>query len=376
MDSKIDQLLVIVGLVLGQFLGIFLHECGHLLAALGAGWKPLVFRVGTGPRATVWKAGDFHVQLGAFPFGGLVHACAGSPFRFRSKWFLFAMAGPAATLGVAWWMWRLFNNASLLEGIPDWAKVALPMVLLMQTIMFLNSLFPHNAKLDGIEYPSDGKQAWMSLTTRASEIPSKVFGHQIAKAEIYMARGETERAKEVVIQAAAGGIIADFTPLTVRIVLIHWLLKFGRRAEADGEMEKVLAQTEELMVTRGHALDALACIPLFFGHQELSQQAMAYIEQAIEEEPQGISYRGTKGSLLVEAGQDQEGLAMLEEVLAETGSEHDRAICSYYIALAKCRLGDFNEARRLLLAATQKYPKCVVRSKVTKLFWNDPVDPS
>jgi hypothetical protein len=56
-------------------------------------------------------------------------------------------------------------------------------------------------------------------------------------------------------------------------------------------------------------------------------------------------------------------------VMAHTESRNDIAICTYYMALAYWELGQRQEGRRLLDKATDEHPKCVVKDRVTSLFW-------
>ena len=62
---------------------------------------------------------------------------------------------------------------------------------------------------------------------------------------------------------------------------------------------------------------------------------------------------------------------MLLEVMAHTTEENDRAICSYYIALATRETASWHEGRQLLEKAIKQYPEHVVRSRVYHLFWNN-----
>jgi hypothetical protein len=98
----------------------------------------------------------------------------------------------------------------------------------------------------------------------------------------------------------------------------------------------------------------------------LRKRALDYIEEAIREDPSAITLKGTKGSLLVEEGKYGEGLQLLQEVMAHTTAENDRAVCSYYIALAMLETGRGEKGRELLEKAVQQYPVCAVRQQVTR----------
>jgi tetratricopeptide (TPR) repeat protein len=112
------------------------------------------------------------------------------------------------------------------------------------------------------------------------------------------------------------------------------------------------------------ALDSLACIPVYGGPAELLDDALAWIERALAEKPDMITLKGTKGSLLFEKGNVEEGLRLLEEVLEKTGSDGDRAICKYYMALHHHRRSELQLAYRWLREAQEIGLQSPVKSRV------------
>src|SRR3954462_12397493 len=88
-------------LLLAFFLAIpacvFIHELGHLLAALMVGWRPLSLQVGTGPNRTVLRWGEFQLIVGVNLFSGLARARAREFRHFKGAGMWFALGGPLAT---------------------------------------------------------------------------------------------------------------------------------------------------------------------------------------------------------------------------------------------------------------------------------------
>jgi hypothetical protein len=353
--------------VIGYYPCIFLHEMGHLGAALLSGWTPLVFRCGTGRRVTALKIGDLHFQFGLRPDGGLVHAVANSAAGFRMKWLFFTLGGPAVTVGTICGLWELLQFVLRSATTPEWIPIAIGTLALMQAILLIITVIPHMTKVDELEFPNDGMQVFQSITGSAKAMAEHYFNHQVFKGQIYLERGDQKRAQEVLERVCRDRGMDTMTRCTTWIQL---LLEQGRSDEANLAMTSAADNWQPLGKTRGEVLDGLACLPLFYGSRELTEQAMNYIDEAILEEPESITFKGTKGSLLVESGKSEEGLKLLTEVLKHTKSENDMAICSYYIALAHSKLGDFEKGFKLLKEASLKYPECVVRPRVTKSFWD------
>lgn len=363
MGDDVQLSLALLAIVASMYLGIFLHECGHLFAALLVGWKPVTFSVGTGRRITVFRHGDFQVQLGWLPGGGAVSAPAETASWFRFKWFVFSISGPVFTLaGIGTIGYLLHRNWDSPSVLP-WAHAVVPIVLGMQTGMFFGAIFPRKVRVYGREYASDGLQAWYSLSLPAQKITRQVTENQTARIAIYLERGEEARAMKMLETLARN---AEWQPLQMRMLWIHWLFKQGKSAEAEAAIEALQGDAGVLGISRSEVLDGLACLPLFYGHSHLRERALGYVDEAIRENPSAITLKGTKGSLLVEEGRYHEGLELLEEVMTHTKADNDRAIASYYIALATLETGRWEKGRELLERAVKRYPDCVVRPHVTQ----------
>lgn len=352
----------------GWYVGIFLHECGHLLAALLIGWEPLSFRVGTGPTAAAFRRGDLHVKLGWWPNGGLVTATTKTASRYRFKWFVFAISGPLVNFAIAWGIWQVLKQVDINSHFSPWTYWLLEIFLATQAVLFFGTICPGTARVYGRKYASDGLQALQSLSMSRKKLARRVAEHRTGRISVYLERGEEERAMKALEEISVEG---GWQPLFMRTTWIHWLLAHGKRAQADTAMEALLGEADTLGFPRCEVLDGLACLPLFYGHSHLRGRAMGYIDEAIRENPSMITLKGTKGSLLVEEGKYQEGLAMLQEVMAHTATDDDRAICSYYIALATRETNGLQEGRQLLEKAIKQYPECIARPRVYQLFWNN-----
>lgn len=113
-------------------------------------------------------------------------------------------------------------------------------------------------------------------------------------------------------------------------------------------------------------LDCLASIPVFGDHPEILSSAMRCIDEAIQLEPQTITFKGTKASLLIEQRSVDDGIAMLKEVEIHSQSETDQGICSFYLAYALSKSGNQAGASEQLRLSKEKYPRCLVAAKIER----------
>ena len=110
--------------------------------------------------------------------------------------------------------------------------------------------------------------------------------------------------------------------------------------------ETVLAQTTST-AERVELLDGFASLPLLrAGTRALLPDAQRWCAEAVILAPDQPTLRGTQGSLLVEQDECAAAWPILLEVFARTGSEQDRGICAFYLALAAQRLGHADDLNR------------------------------
>jgi tetratricopeptide (TPR) repeat protein len=144
---------------------------------------------------------------------------------------------------------------------------------------------------------------------------------------------------------------------------IHALLLVGEKQRARAEIDSLLKDGLP-SASRVDILDGIACISIYYGHMEMLEDSLRYIEEAIIAEPDAITLKGTKGSILVESGRIDDGIAMLEEVRNTSISPIDHAISEYYLALGHYRMGRHQDATKHLDAGISIAPQCIVRWKI------------
>lgn len=356
-----EWLLFIAVWMVANCAGLILHELGHLGAACWLGWKPLSVSIGRGHELAAFQRRDLRFILGANPFYGCVRAVALRRAGFRRKLLVYTAAGPAVTmlaLCLLVWGW-----CSLPDGRFPRLETGLVIAAFTQGLMLCGSLWPHYVRMGNETLPNDMLQMWKAVRMRPSDADGAFTGHVLTLALIRLEQGRVTEAMAVIERLGECFDLAEVSTMRMRLLLEKKMEK-----EADAEWSRAEAADHLDAQAKSRVLDGLACIPLFYGYERLLARAFASIEQAILLAPNEITLKGTKGSLLVEQGLVEEAVLLLEEVSRSTESDNDRAICSYYLALAAYKRGNLPEAVRRYREASVKFSHCVVASRIGKII--------
>lgn len=173
MDSQYSPLLAVVLTAVGYYIGIFIHECGHLAAAVVCGWKPLTLCMGGGRRLGVVKLGDLHLEFASFPFVG--HALSAPSILKRYRWceFLVCSGGPAATAMFLWALWNLATTPEWMVAMPVEVQKSILWGIYLQAFILAGTLLPWLPQLHKREV-CDGRRMLNALTSTTDDL-KKLF---------------------------------------------------------------------------------------------------------------------------------------------------------------------------------------------------------
>jgi hypothetical protein len=321
---------------------VILHEMGHLIAARVLGLNPFSVFLGHGP--TVWDGSLFglHWTLKTIPTTGFVRVWPVPMPLLRWRMLLMVGAGPAVN-GVLAWL-----SASLIWTPPDWwvrmglAYNTFPLllpVLLINGLLFIGTMIPGHGKIDGFAYPTDGLQMIQLLLGSHSTISPG--GHSRAASF-----GES----------------------------IEWSVNWQSLVE-QGKGEEMLRQCGGILNQRGlpadlrlHLLDAFATCVLMLGASDHITEADRYSEELFCTRPNEWTVKGTRGSVLIEMGELEEGEKLLGEVVDSDPLAFDRAIAASYMALAQIKRGQLEAASLWLEKARAFDPSCVPMNRFEKML--------
>jgi len=360
-------LLLIPATFLFYCASILIHELGHLMAALLTSLKPLSLSVGFGKKRTLFSVGDVEIQLGSNLRGGMVQAVGRTPKYFRSSQFIFAMAGPMASAVVATVLFFICTSIPYSSRFHPWTQV-IWFYFFLECFCLAACLWPRMLYIDGEQLPNDGLLMLQAIGMKREEIIDRYCHQKIFLSRWLLKRQRLEEGRREFEEASSCGNW-QMTDVSKNVFWIYLLLRTGQIDAARTEQNRLIADK-----ARGSVLDALACLPLYYGYREFIPEALGYIDTALENEPDKITLKGTKGSLLIESGSISPGMLLLKEVQEKSEEPSDQAICAYYIALACSKLGESAEAVRLLGDAKKKFPQCIVAKRIEAEIWKSPLE--
>jgi tetratricopeptide (TPR) repeat protein len=143
------------------------------------------------------------------------------------------------------------------------------------------------------------------------------------------------------------------------------LAESGDTAAAEAHMRALLKQPSGFLQKAG-LLDSLCCLPLFHGRKDLLAEADAWSNEALSYSPKAITLKGTRGSILIELGRIDEGIAMLTEVFKRSECPIDHTISAAYLAKAYSAKGLTNESNQWLEKANVIQPENTVARRISK----------
>ena len=102
----------------------------------------------------------------------------------------------------------------------------------------------------------------------------------------------------------------------------------------------------------------VAYVNILSGEARLLAQADDCSRRAFAKHPSSLHFRSTRGSVLIELGQYEEGLKLLHQALRRHTERPARASDACFIAIAEARRGKLEESRSFFALARRLDPKC------------------
>jgi hypothetical protein len=145
-----------------------------------------------------------------------------------------------------------------------------------------------------------------------------------------------------------------------------WMVKHHPPEELLNPFREGLHRPEISPEQRRVWLDGFATCVLMYGANQFLAEADQYSEELLRLKPDECSYKGTRGSVLVEKGDLATGITLLEECM-KSDSRNDRAISASFLALACLKQGKRDEALRWLAISREIDPRCISMRRIAKL---------
>jgi tetratricopeptide (TPR) repeat protein len=280
-----------------------IHESGHALAARLVGFRILSMHLGMGP--VVWRkrlAGTW-LHLHRIPIGGMIRPLATNLWGYRWKGMVMLAGGPLANLAFAAILWRSGQDVDLARAWTHHLSSGLTLLWLNLSVAVIN-LYPLEPRKTSGNVGSDGYQMLQSL--RGGAPPSARLLQQLSwSAATFFRKDGNYKAALDAIQAGLAGQQPDET--TSALLLIS-LLQCEHYPEALGLARELAERPLEPEIQAIH-LNNMAWCYLKMGDLAPADDAS---RRALELAMPVAAVEGTRGEVLVELGQLEEGKRLLQ----------------------------------------------------------------
>jgi tetratricopeptide (TPR) repeat protein len=372
------------------------HEIGHAVAAWLLGFRVFAIQFGYGNRFCHFKILGVTIELCGIPWGGITRATARGQKLIRCRSFLFILAGPAVNVLLFAivlalmpstdfrLLKQIFTGSFEMKILFD-SKPSLPLFfaatfMLANLYLLASCLWPHRSTRIGLPVESDGLQL-LKIPFRTEQVLREAHA-------AYFAQEAGSSAEDKCHTEAADwcrkGLALYPENVFLRYLFGVWLVNIKDFVKARELLWDLTVQPKVnlhvkiaswSMVAVANILiaesipdvlpDRSATLPL---SADLIQQALGCSQEALEAAPWSPDFKATRGAVLIEAGELNEGLALLRGAVAEFDGENNKAFYTCYIALGEFRSGRTVEANESLAVARKLNPQCLALEVMAREF--------
>ena len=327
------------------------HELGHALVGWGVGMRVFTVTIGSTGRVLCVRqvlGHDFvlhHVLFG----GSTLYAPRGLRF-VRARHFAAVLGGPLANVLLA------AGEVGLYQAVRGEGRLT----CVLSGFIFGNiaqlgfALFPRKFWIESKHVPNDGLllltipfmsrksvEAWRS-TRFYYETTEALQRDNIQAAERWLAKGEE-------------AYPAHSSALVARAGIFEHRRQY---AEARDLYASALNHPEATPEFRAHLWNNIAWLDLMIGDPALLAEADRFSQQALEEAPWLPYVRGTRGGVLIELCQIDNGMRLVQQAFRENYFPTLKALNACYLAIANARQGNLSRARQHVAEAGSGDPTC------------------
>jgi tetratricopeptide (TPR) repeat protein len=336
---------------------ILIHELAHAAVAKLTGLR--VFGIVIGVGKTIWSGKLFGMQwaINSLPIGGITSVGARPVPNIRGKLFLVYLAGPASHILLAYASHLL---SRMLPAGSFWGRFLVALVF-ANILLALFNLFPRKLSFTTGVQGTDGWHLFRTPFLKEQELTKLHVGYFAAEALLAYTENDFDTAKTWVEQALA----LDGDSAIARNVL--GILQMARgEYPASRTTFLQLLETEESKEPALHyiLLNNVAYLNALMGDPALLTEADQYSAEALKHLPWVAPVVGTRGTVLVELGQIEEGIALLTKAMSLHPDKQGKALNACHIALGEFRRGQAAEAHKYLVTAQTLDPDCVLLPRV------------
>jgi tetratricopeptide (TPR) repeat protein len=330
---------------------VIIHELAHALVAKLVGSR--VFGITIGIGKTVWSGKFLGMDwiFNILPIAGITIAGGQPASHMRLKLFLTYLAGPASHV--------------LMVLILFLLKMTLPLSTLGQrlssSLIFANillavvSLFPQKTNTVVGPQGTDGWHLFRVPFLKESELTKHHIGYFAAEAMQAYAAKDLDMAKKW----AGKALSLDGNSGIARNILGIIQMARGEYHSARETFLQLL-ESENAREPGLHyiLLNNIAYMDALLHDPSLLPEADQLSAEAFKHLPWIPAILGTRGTVLIELGQLEEGIALLKKSMSLSADKQNKALNACHIAIGELRRGDPDAACRYLATAKALDSSC------------------
>jgi len=326
------------------------HELGHALAALAVGMRVFTVTVGwSGRILLVAQVFGYDFVFRSIPLGGSAHIGPKSVRFARLRYFIAVLGGPLANLLLIVLALWLIDDSSR-EDITYWALAAF---IYGNIIKLALGLFPRKVRHERRRIPNDGLillQIFRMSRTSIDAWHSTTFYYEALEA---LERGNVSDARRWLANGVEAYPDNSWSESMQASILTHE----HKYREARDIYLAILSRPESKPEFQSQLWNGIAWLDLRIDDPTLLEEADQFSRRAIEDDPWSSLVRGTRGSVLIELGQIDEGYPLVEQAFQENDRDA-KALNACYLAIAESRQGGIRNARWFINEAKKRDPNC------------------
>lgn len=348
----------------------FLHELGHAVAATLVGYPVHFIQIGVDTSRKPIELrllGYKWVIYSLIGGGGLVSHGVKSAHHARFKMACIVASGPLVSIAVFVLLIFTFFRFSHLGG-PEITEVdpTVPFYLLIGLIIYTGGhlcrgLIPRQIKLGNYETPNDGLlllqlrslsdqtiQSWVEMEKQRAEFHALHLSPPTNLME----------AQRLADQHPDNATVLYLASTIVRQTGDSQYLSYLQRAsgaKSSSTSQRITVLDEYLTGLLEHNL-----VETEPKADDLSQELVAIHDDK-------ITAQGTRGGILIDRHQLQEGEFLLKEVIEKSTNPLDKAYSCVFLALAEKERGDLKKAREYAQKARLHHSICAALKRITDL---------
>lgn len=338
------------------------HEFAHAVCAWIVDWRVCKISLGLGRTLKQFRFAGLNFEINLSLGGGVTWIAPKETKWARLKYFLVISAGPIVHLLL---LAAVLFGQSWTGSLDDWQREPTPLATLAAAnlLMLGVALLPYKHLVTcgqfAVWLPSDGL-AMLTAPFLSERTIRQWHAYYFAfEAADHWLQGDYRAAK----QWNERGL--EFYPddlnnrmgLGLALCFLHDL-RGGR-----DQWILVLNRTDLPNEIRLLMLNNIAWNDLMLGDASLLDEADRFSREAVAGAPTQPPYLGTRGSVLIERGDLDEGLRLVEQ--AYDGNEDSRlkALNACYLALGESKRGNQAKSQSYLDLARRLHPECMLLAK-------------